>query len=238
MEIVAIFWHYSSSACVLHRTEGLRRGSRGARECTAMVRTVAQSRLILASSSPRRRQLLVEAGVDFEVIDPRIPEPQDGVEGLSPGRRAEAAAYFKARAVAERHPDAIVLAGDTVVSVADKILGKPADSEEARRMLRTLSGTRHEVITGVALLGPGGQRLIASAVTRVTMREITGDEIDAYVDSGEWMGKAGAYAIQETADRYIEAVEGSFTNVVGMPMELVLRMLRELREHPDAHKGI
>ena len=70
------------------------------------------------------------------------------------------------------------------------------------------------------------------------MREMTGDEIDAYVDSGEWMGKAGAYAIQETADRYIEAVEGSFTNVVGMPMELVLRMLRELREHPDAHKGI
>ena len=94
------------------------------------------------------------------------------------------------------------------------------------------------MVTGVALLGPDGQRLIASATTHVTMRQMTDQEIDAYVDSGEWEDKAGAYAIQETADRYIEAVEGSFTNVVGLPVELVLRMLHEMREHPQAHKVI
>ena len=92
-------------------------------------------------------------------------------------------------------------------------------------MLETLSGSRHAVITGVALLGPGPRRLIASDTTHVTMRRMTDDEIQAYLDSGEWQGKAGAYAIQETADRFVTSVEGSFTNVVGLPMELVRRML-------------
>lgn len=199
-----------------------------------MSSAAGETRLILASSSPRRRRLLREAGVRFETADPPIPEPDDGSRELSPARRAEALAYFKARAVAERYPDALVLAGDTLVVVKGRVLGKPADRDQARNMLRTLSGTRHEVITGVALVGPGGRRLIASEITRVTMRKMTDREIETYVRSGEWVGKAGAYAIQETADRYIESVDGSFSNVVGLPTELVLLMLRQLREqHKD-----
>jgi uncharacterized membrane protein (UPF0127 family) len=100
-------------------------------------------------------------------------------------------------------------------------IGKADDEEEARAILRRLCGTRHEVITGLALLGPGGVRLIASEVTHVTMRKASEGEIQAYLDSGEWRGKAGAYAIQETGDRFVECVEGSFSNVVGLPMELL-----------------
>jgi len=95
-------------------------------------------------------------------------------------------------------------------------------------MLQTLSWTRHEVITGVALLAAPGRRLIASDVTHVTMRPIRPEEVEAYLDSGEWAGKAGAYAIQETADRFVDRIEGSFTNVVGLPVELVRRMIAEL----------
>ncbi len=185
-------------------------------------------KLVLASSSPRRRQLLAEAGYDFEVVDPPIEEPTDLGPALMPTGRAEALAYFKARSVAELMPHAHVLGADTVVAAAGaagELLGKPADSIEAERMLRRLSGTCHRVITGVALLGPGGYRQISSDVTHVTMRPMTEDEIGAYVASGEWVGKAGAYAIQESADRFIEKVEGSFSNVVGLPMEMVGRML-------------
>ena len=185
-------------------------------------------KLVLASSSPRRRELLAEAGYDFEVVDPPIAEPADLGPALMPVGRAEALAYFKARSVAELMSQAYILGADTVVAAAGasgELLGKPADSTEAARMLRRLSGTRHRVITGVALLGPGGYRHISSEVTHVTMRLMTEEEIESYVASGEWTGKAGAYAIQESADRFVEKVEGSFSNVVGLPMELVGRML-------------
>ena len=185
-------------------------------------------KLVLASSSSRRQQLLAEAGYDFEVVDPPIAEPTDLGPALMPAGRAEALAYFKARSVAEFMPQAHVLGADTVVAAAGasgELFGKPADSIEAARMLRRLSGTRHQVITGVALLGPGGYRHISSDVTYVTMRPMSQQEIDAYVASGEWISKAGAYAIQESADRFVEKVEGSFSNVVGLPMEMVGRML-------------
>ena len=190
-------------------------------------------RLILASSSPRRRELLAEAGVAFEVVPPPLAEPATGLEGLAPAAQAEALAYFKARAIGPRE-DAYVLGADTIVAAGDAVLGKPADAGEARAMLLGLSGTRHAVITGVALLAPGGRRRIASATTYVVMRPITPAEVDQYVASGEWEGKAGAYAIQETADRFVERVEGSFSNVVGLPVELVRQMLEEIpgKERP------
>ncbi len=190
-------------------------------------------KLVLASSSPRRRALLEAAGVQFEVVDPPLDEPAQQNAALSPAQHAEALAYFKARAVAEARRDAVILAGDTIVCLGGEILGKAADADDARRMLSKLSGTRHAVITGVAILTPDGRRLIDSAVTYVTMRQMSEAEIDAYVASGEWIDKAGAYAIQETADRYVQSVEGSFDNVVGLPTELVLRMLRRLREFGD-----
>lgn len=194
--------------------------------------------LILASSSRRRRSLLREAGMAFETVVPPIHEP-DEVDGkLPPVQQAEALAYFKARAVQQRMCHrAFVLGADTIVlSARGHILGKPADAGEARSMLEALSNTTHDVITGVALLGPDRHRIIASEVTRVTMRRVGPGEIDEYIDSGEWKGKAGAYAIQETADRFIANLDGSFSNVVGLPMELVTRMLAELRRHPEAHR--
>lgn len=192
--------------------------------------------LILASSSPRRRELLAEAGAKFRVVEPPGEEPTDLGEE-SPQRHAEAVAFFKARSVAVMHPSAVVLGADTVVAVNGRILGKPIDAADARGMLETLSGTRHQVITGVALLGPLERRVIRSDTTYVTMKPMSEQDIQGYIDSLEWQGKAGAYAIQETADRYIEKVEGSFSNVVGLPMELTLAMLEEAAGTPLSLKN-
>ena len=192
--------------------------------------------LILASSSPRRRELLEQAGIRFRAVAPPIHEPEQTVAHLPPARQAEALAYFKASTVAVLHPESLILGADTVVAVGGQVLGKPTDAGDARRMLRTLSGTRHCVITGMALLKGGTTRLICSDATYVTMRPLTDDDIEGYIASMEWEGKAGAYAIQETADRFVTSVEGSVSNVVGLPMEMLPRMLAELREHGGAHK--
>ena len=202
-----------------------------------MTKPMQTFRLVLASSSPRRRQLLAEAGYDLVVVSPSIQEPAGALENLAPSQQAESLAYFKARAVAAERPDDVVLAADTVVAVGDRVLGKPADRAEAEGMLRALSGTRHRVITGMALLWPDDRRLIASATTYVTMRKMSEQEIQQYLGSGEWIGKAGAYAIQETADRFVESVEGSFTNVVGLPMELLERMIQQHDNAPGARKA-
>ncbi|HUS93284.1 MAG TPA: Maf family protein [Phycisphaerae bacterium] len=192
--------------------------------------------LVLASSSPRRRQLLADAGLSFDVVPPPFGEPEELPEDLTPTRRAEALAYFKARAVAECRPEACVLGADTIVAADGRVLGKPADRADAERMLRGLSGTRHAVITGVALLMPCGRRLIASETTYVTMRPMTEQEIADYLASGEWIGKAGAYAIQETADRFVVGLEGSFSNVVGLPVELVERLIGRAGEPGAAER--
>lgn len=192
--------------------------------------------LVLASSSPRRRELLREAGYQFVVVEPPIPEPDDLVPHLDPAQQAEALAYFKARSVFDDCGDRCVLGADTVVACGPAILGKPTDEADARRMLSMLSGSRHRVITGVALLTPGRTRMIASETSWVVMRPISPAEIDQYIASQEWQGKAGAYAIQETADRFVQKVEGSFTNIVGLPLELVERMFEELQEHPESHR--
>lgn len=186
--------------------------------------------IVLASSSPRRQTLLQEAGVDLRVVPPPIAEPCVRPTGMSPRQWAEALSHFKARAVAGMgYANECILAADTIVALGDRILGKADNAEQAKRMLWELSRQPHEVITGVALLWPG-RRLIASESTTVHMRPMTNEEIDAYVDSGEWIDKAGAYAIQETADRYVVRIEGSFTNVVGLPMELVGQMLDRMRQ--------
>ena len=184
--------------------------------------------VVLASSSPRRQALLREAGIPFRAMTPPLHEPPATSPPLSPTGYAEALSYFKARTVADRcPPDACVLGADTIVVLNGRIMGKAADADEARQMLRTLSQNPHQVITGVCLIR-GRRRLIASEATTVRMRPMTEEEIDAYVASGEWVDKAGAYAIQETADRFVVAVEGSFTNVVGLPIELVRRMIVEM----------
>jgi septum formation protein len=197
------------------------------------------SELVLASSSPRRSDLLRSAKVPFVAVSPPIDEPSPSGPALSPAAVAEALAFFKARSVRDRKREGWVLGADTLVALDGEILGKPASASHAWRMLRALSGSRHAVITGVALLGPDGQRLIRSQTTYVTLREMSDAEVQAYIDSGEWRGKAGAYAIQETADRYVLRVEGSFSNVVGLPMELLAAMLAEARiaSHAENPEG-
>lgn len=182
--------------------------------------------LILASGSARRRALLAELGLSFTVRAPDVDETP--TPGLAPEQVAVELALRKARAVAAS-PSARVLAADTLVVAADgELLGKPLDAEDARRILKRLSGTTHRVITGTALLRHDPPLEIARAtVTYVTMRPMSSAEIDAYVLSGESFGKAGAYAIQEHGDRFVTSISGSWSNVVGLPVEVVRELLEE-----------
>jgi len=184
--------------------------------------------LILASSSPRRRDLLRQAGYRFAVRPPPIGESGVRPDG-PPGPYVESLAYLKAKAAIEAHglTAGLVLGADTAVELAGMLLGKPADPDDARRILGRLSGSEHHVLTGLALVDlDRRRRCLAHEVTRVRMRPMRPEEIEAYVASGEAMGKAGAYAVQETGDRYVEEMAGSLTNVVGLPMGLLERMLK------------
>ncbi|MGB9071350.1 MAG: Maf family protein [Terriglobales bacterium] len=180
--------------------------------------------LVLASASPRREELLRNAGIPFAVQPTQIAE--DPLPGEGAKECAERLAREKALAVARQRPHDVVLGADTVVVIDNEILGKPADGADAARMLRMLSGREHQVITGVCLVA-SGRWSVASETTVVTMSEITEDEIAAYIASGEPMDKAGAYAIQGIASRWIPRIDGDYSNVVGLPVALVWRMLKE-----------
>jgi septum formation protein len=180
--------------------------------------------IVLASASPRRQELLRNAGIAFTVQPADIDETV--LAGESPRDCAERLAREKALAVFQNRPQEFVLGADTIVVVDDLILGKPRDAGDAMRMLRLLSGRTHEVITGVCLAGPAGSATVSEA-TLVSMCAIPDDEIRAYVATGEPMDKAGAYAIQGLASRWIPRIEGDYSNVVGLPVALVYRMLRE-----------
>jgi len=185
-------------------------------------------RLILASASPRRAQLLREHGYDFTVVVPPIGEPALRDAHLPAAQQAEALSYFKAGSVLSKVPHGCILGADTVAALEGRIFGKPADRADARRILTVLGGTTHQVITGVTLLDAASQvRLIRHDVTLVTMRKLGDARLDAYLDSGEWQDKAGAYGIQEVHDEFVERIDGSFTNVMGLPMELLSAMLHE-----------
>jgi septum formation protein len=183
--------------------------------------------LVLASASPRRRALLDEAGLRFEVRPAEVPE--EAPPGTPPAALARELAVRKARAASRGlgPGPALVLAADTVVALDDgRLLGKPRDRAEAERHLRALSGTTHSVITGVCLReAPGGAEEVFHAETRVTMRRLDEGEILAYAASGEGLDKAGGYAIQEGGDRFVTRLEGSRSNVVGLPVEEVLARL-------------
>lgn len=179
-------------------------------------------RLILASASPRRRELLRFISPDFDVVVSGADETLD--EAPSPAAAAHLA-LRKARSVASAHLG-IVLGADTLVVVDGIALGKPADAEDARGMLRRLSGRRHHVITGVAVIeGPSGRERSAAVVSQVYMRELGAAEIEAYVASGEPADKAGAYAIQGLGGRLVAALLGSYTNVMGLPLPAVRQLL-------------
>jgi septum formation protein len=181
--------------------------------------------LVLASASPRRQELLHSAGIPFEAQPADIDETPRA--GESPRTCAERLSREKALAVFQRRPKDWVLGADTSVVVDQPILGKPRDAGDAAKMLGLLSGGMHEVITGVCLAGPGGSVDTRSEITCVTMDKLSEQEIREYVSTGEPMDKAGAYAIQGVASRWIPRIEGDYSNVVGLPVALVYRMLRE-----------
>jgi septum formation protein len=184
--------------------------------------------IILASQSPRRSALLADAGIAFEAVSPKYDEPATGGRHESPAAVAEAYSHFKAASLADDYPDRIILGADTVVALGDEIFGKPVDIEDARRILSALLGKTQQVITGVTLLHVASHRRWTSHdVTHVTMGRMSPEELEAYLADGDWEGKAGAYGIQGQADRFIEKCEGSYSNVVGLPVEMVVRMLSE-----------
>lgn len=179
--------------------------------------------VILASSSPRRRELLKGMGVDFTVISPEVDERAEG----EPGQVALLLAQRKARAVCALHPSELVVAADTLVSVDGQALGKPRDAGEARRMLHLLSGRAHDVFTGVCLACRLHQYEEARAVrTVVRFRALSEEEIFRYVQSGDPMDKAGAYGIQSGAAGFVESITGSYENVIGLPVQALDEMLQ------------
>jgi len=187
-------------------------------------------RLILASTSPRRADLLRESGICFRVEAPQVDEwsAKDFPE-IQPGELARGNARRKARAVAERHPGQPVLGADTLVVCEGRVLGKPANEEVAQQMLGWLSGRTHEVITAVVLVLSDGKKIRESVVrTRVKFRELTAAEVADYVREVDVLDKAGAYALQDGGDRLVERVEGSRSNVIGLPMETVLPWCEEM----------
>lgn len=190
--------------------------------------------LILASRSPRRQELLRRAGYRFEVKAPPV-EDRGAARPLSAGAYVESMAYLKAIATIEAHglAEGLVLGADTAVELGGWLIGKPDDKADARRILSQLSGSEHRVLTGLALVDlPARRRRLAHDVTRIRMRTMSPREIDDYVAGGEALGKAGAYALQETADRYVDLIDGSRTNVVGLPLELLERLIKAMGYEP------
>ncbi len=185
------------------------------------------SPLILASGSPRRRELISRLGIPFETISMDIPEPLDGSQ---PEEQARRLAALKLAAYTAAYPDrnnSPVLCADTCVDLNGIILGKPEDRQEAGEMIRALSGNTHRVITGIAFKPPASPQILASRITEVTFSPLLEEEIEWYLDTGEWKGVAGAYRIQEQGALLIEGLKGCYYNVMGLPLRLVYGMLRD-----------
>lgn len=182
---------------------------------------------ILASQSPRRRTLLQQLGVEFRVMVSPADETLPG--STSPSTAVESIAWRKVRPIGKEHPAALVLAADTLVAHEETILGKPETPEQAHEMLRRLSGTTHSVHTGVALYHEESNRKATSvATTRVTFAALTDTEIEAYVQTGSPMDKAGGYGIQDhTGPLFVERLEGDYYNVVGLPLRTLYELLQK-----------
>ena len=190
-----------------------------------------RSKIILASASPRRKELLSRAEVKFDIclksVDETVPA------GMDPAQGAEHTAAVKAMAVSFINNDAIVIGADTVVVLDDEVLGKPKDKDDAVEMLKKLSGREHKVITGVCLACNGKYETF-HCVSKVRFYPLTDEEIRHYVASGEPLDKAGAYGIQGKGMMLVESIEGDFYNIVGLPVALVVRKIKELENrHED-----
>ena len=188
---------------------------------------VNHPRLILASASPRRSALLSQIGLTFEVFPSEIEEPLPNKD-LSPEKVTQKLAKLKARAVAERYTEGIIIGADTLVLFKKELLGKPKNREDAKSMLSRLSGKTHRVITGVALIDVKKKTETTwSEVTKVCFRELCADEIDNYIKSGEAKDKAGAYGIQGRGAAFVKRIDGCYFNVVGLPLASFVEKLAD-----------
>lgn len=186
---------------------------------------IDRPRLILASGSPRRQELLAQIGLVPDAIDPADINEAPLADEL-PSPHAQRLSREKAEIVAARHAGSIVLAADTVVGLGRRILPKADDADTARRCLMLLQGRRHRVYTGVALVGGDGKRWSRVVESQVIFRTLSRDEIDQYLATGDWKGKAGGYAIQGLASLFVRQLSGSYSNVVGLPLTEVAGLLR------------
>jgi septum formation protein len=183
--------------------------------------------LVLASGSPRRSEILNSVGWIFTKDVPDVDESV--IDGELPEAYVQRLALEKARAVAIRYTDSLILAADTTVVLNNEIIGKPVDLDDARRMITALSGNSHEVLTGVAIVS-GKTEKVGIQSTRVNFSAMNDDEIEMLVQEGEPLDKAGAYAVQAQAALFIEGIEGDYWNVVGLPISLVYRLVAEIRK--------
>jgi septum formation protein len=182
--------------------------------------------IVLASSSPRRKELLEKIGLKF-IVDPG-DYPEDLHSGLIPERMVKSNSIGKALAVAKEHPDAIIIAADTIGVLRRKIMGKPRTKDEARKMLLGMSGKSHRVITGLTILDTANNKMVTLSVeTRVFFKNISEKEIISYVQTGEPLDKAGAYAIQGLGSVIVEKIDGDFYNVMGLPLSSLVENLKD-----------
>ncbi|RCW49699.1 nucleoside triphosphate pyrophosphatase [Halanaerobium sp. MA284_MarDTE_T2] len=183
-------------------------------------------KLVLASASPRREELLKQLKLQFTIVPSRIDESQ--FNGLKPVDMVEKLAFAKAESVSELVEEAIIIAADTVIVAQDRVLNKPEDAEDAKNMLSALSGKEHQVITGVAVMNSEtDEYLVEHNITSVFMEEISEEEIDKYLETGEPMDKAGAYAIQGFGSLFVREIKGSYYSVVGLPLNQLSKMLKK-----------
>jgi len=195
-----------------------------------MAKTLTVS-FILASASPRRKELLKKAGYNFKVVLPDIDESAIPAEGIEPREYAKRLALAKAKSVAAGFPNRLVIGADTVVDFEGEIIGKPCDAKEAKEITRKLFSRPHKVITAVAIVRlSNGIKMVESDTTTVYPKKMTDEQIAKHVEGDSWRGKSGAYAIKEGADEFIEKIDGSLTNVMGLPMELLERLLAGINE--------
>jgi septum formation protein len=189
----------------------------------------ALPQIILASASPRRKELLTKAGYKFVVSVSGINESDFPVENTEPAEYAKRLALAKANNVAADHPDALIIGADTIADVDGKIIGKPKDPKDAEQITRLLFSRPHKIITGLAIVRlRDNLQLVECDTTVVYPRKMSEQQITNHIKSGSWRDKAGAYAIQETGDDFVERIEGSLTNVMGLPVELLEEMLEKV----------
>ncbi len=182
--------------------------------------------IILASASPRRKELLEKIGLRFKVEPSNYQEGM--LSGLEPHELARKISLEKAKAAASKHENAIVIAADTFIVFGDQILGKPHTEKEARKMLETISGKSHSVITGFSIIDIGANKTVSKSVeTKIYIKKLAPAEIDAYVKSKEPLDKAGAYAIQGLGAVFVERIEGDYFNVIGLPLSALTEALKE-----------